>query len=155
MTIANKPTKQTYTVGDTFAPAGMKLKVTYSDNTTEVITSGYTYTPTGKLNTEGQQKIVVSYGGKSTGFYVTVNKPSGNTVTSVLIGKLPTKKTYKRGETFDPTGMTVKVTYADGTTSVMAGGYTYTPSAPLTKAGQQVITVGYGGKYTGFKVTVE
>ena len=155
VTIANKPTKQTYTVGDTFAPAGMKLKVTYSDNTTEVITSGYTYTPTGKLNTEGQQKIVVSYGGKSTGFYVTVNKPSGNTVTSVLIGKLPTKKTYKRGETFDPTGMTVKVTYADGTTSVMAGGYTYTPSAPLTKAGQQVITVGYGGKYTGFKVTVE
>ena len=155
VTIANKPNKQTYTVGDTFAPAGMKLKVTYSDNTTEVITSGYTYTPTGKLNTEGQQKIVVSYGGKSTGFYVTVNKPSGNTVTSVLIGKLPTKKTYKRGETFDPTGMTVKVTYADGTTSVMAGGYTYTPSAPLTKAGQQVITVGYGGKYTGFKVTVE
>ena len=155
VTIAKKPTKQTYTVGDTFAPAGMKLKVTYADNTTEEITSGYTYTPTGKLNTEGQQKIVVSYGGKSTGFYVTVNKPSGNTVTGVAIAKLPTKKTYKRGESFDPAGMTVKVTYADGTTSVIAGGYTYTPGAPLTTAGQQVITVSYGGKSTGFKVTVE
>ena len=45
--------------------------LSYTDGTTAEITSGYTYTPS-KLTTAGQQKIVVTYGGKSTGFYVTV-----------------------------------------------------------------------------------
>ena len=52
----------------------MILKITYADSTTEEVTGGFTCTPTGKLTTAGQQKIVVTCGGKSTGFYVTVNE---------------------------------------------------------------------------------
>ncbi len=153
VTIAKKPTKQTYTVGETFNATGMKLKVTYADNTTSEITSGFTYTPTGKLTTMGQQKIVVSYGGKSTGFYVTVNEAS-KTVSSVTIAKKPTKQTYTVGESFNCAGMKLKVTYTDNTTSEITSGFTYTPTGKLTTAGQQKIVVSYGGKSTGFYVTV-
>ena len=148
--IKTKPTKTVYNYGDTFNAAGMKLKVTYTDNTTEEITSGFTYTPTGKLTTAGQQKIVVSYGGKSTGFYVTVNKA----ISSVTIKILPTKRTYSVGESFNSSGMVLKVTYTDNTTAEVTSGFTYTPTGKFTSAGQQKIVVTYGVKSTGFYVTV-
>ena len=148
--IQNKPTKQIYTVGESFNPAGMKLKVTYTDNSTAEITNGFTFTPSGQLNTAGQQKIVVSYGGKSTGFYVTVNK----VVSSVTIAKKPTKQTYNVGEFFNPSGMKLKVTYTDGSTAEITDGFTFTPSGQLNTSGQQKIVVSYGGKSTGFFVTV-
>ena len=149
VTIAKKPAKLTYTVGETFSSAGMKLKITYADNTTSEITGGFTCTPSGKLNTAGQQKIVVSYGGKSTGFYVAVKS-----VTSVTIAKKPTKQTYSVGETFSSAGMKLNITYADNTTSEITSGFTCTPSGKLNTAGQQKIVVSYGGKSTGFYVTV-
>ena len=148
VTIAKKPTKLTYKVGESFNAAGMKLKVTYTDGTTKEVTSGFSYSPS-KLNTAGQQKIVVSYGGKTTGFYVTVNKA----VSSVTIVKKPTKLTYKKGETFNSAGMKLKVTYTDGTTKQVTSGFSYSPSK-LNTAGQQKIVVNYGGKTTGFYVTV-
>ena len=150
VTIKKKPTKQTYMVGESFESAGMILKITYADDTTEEVTSGFTYTPSGKLTTEGQQKIVVSYGGKATGFYVTVNKA----VSSVTIKKKPTKQTYTVGESFESAGMILKITYADGTTEEVTGGFTCTPTGKLTTAGQQKIVVTCGGKSTGFYVTV-
>ena len=69
--IKKLPTKQTYKVGDTFSADGMTVKVTYSDGTSEVVSSGFTCSVS-KLGTEGQQKVVVTYSGKTTGFYVTV-----------------------------------------------------------------------------------
>ena len=148
--IKTKPTKTVYNYGDTFNAAGMKLKVTYADNTTEEITSGFTYTPTDKLTTAGQQKIVVSYGGKSTGCYVTVNK----VISSVTIKTLPTKRTYTVGESFNSAGLKLKVTYTDNSTEEIASGFTCTPGK-LSTVGQQKIVVSYKGKSTGFYVTVE
>ena len=69
--IKKLPAKQTYKVGDTFSADGMTVKVTYSDGTSEVVSSGFTCSVS-KLGTEGQQKVVVTYSGKTTGFYVTV-----------------------------------------------------------------------------------
>ena len=145
-----KPAKQVYAAGETFNASGMKLKVTYANNTTSEITSGFTCTPSGKLTTVGQQKIVVSYGGKSTGFYVTV----GKAVSSVVLTAKPTKQVYAVGDTFNASGMKLKVTYADNTTAEVTSGFTCTPSGKLTTVGQQKIVVTYGGKSTGFYVTV-
>ena len=149
VTVKKLPTKKVYGAGESFSSAGMVLKVTYSDNTTAEVTGGFTCTPSGKLNTVGQQKIVVSFGGKSTGFYVTVDKA----VSSVAIRKKPTKLTYNTGESLNTSGMTLKVSYADGTTKEITGGFTCTPTA-LTTVGQQKVVVSYGGKSTGFYVTV-
>ena len=148
--IKNKPTKTTYNVGDTFDASGMKLKATYDNGDTKEITSGYTYTPS-KLNTMGQQKIVVSYGGKSTDFYVTVN---ALTVKQIRVTKKPTKTSYIVGDTLNTSGMQVTVTYSDDTTKVITSGFKYTPSK-LDKVGTQWITVTYGGTATAFPVSVK
>ena len=150
VTISKKPTKLTYWVGDSFNSAGMKLKITYTNNTTKEITSGFTCTPT-KMTTTGQQKIVVSYGGKATGFYVTVN---ALTVTSVAVSQKPAQLIYAVGEAFNPAGMKLKVTYSNNSTKEITSGFTCTPTK-MTAAGEQKIVVSYSGKATGFFVTVK
>ncbi len=153
MTVKALPAKKVYTVGETFNPAGMTLNVTYTDGFKDVITKGYTYTPTGAMDSLGNQKIVVSYGGKSTGFYVTVN-PKGKTVSSMAVKTLPAKRDYTVGETFDPTGMTLKITYSDSSTAIVSSGFSCTPVGKFTAPGQQKMVVNYAGKTTGFYVTV-
>ena len=69
--VKNKPTKLTYTVGETLSTSGLKLTATYSDGSTKEITSGFSCSPA-TLNTAGTQKITVTYGGKTTSFDVTV-----------------------------------------------------------------------------------
>ena len=151
--IKSNPNKLLYTVGESFSPVGMKLNVTTMGGAVKEITSGYTYTPVGKMNTEGQQQITVTYGGKQVSLYVGVN-PKGKTVSSVAIKKMPTKNTYNAGEVFQSAGMVLKVTYADNTTAELSSGYTCTPSGKLSTAGQQKIVVTYADKSTGFYVTV-
>lgn len=77
ITIKKLPAKMIYTVGEKFDPTGMIVKINYTDGTSREITSGYTCTPTGAMNTAGQQTIAVSYKEngvtKGTGFKVTVN----------------------------------------------------------------------------------
>ena len=149
-----KPSKLNYHVGDTFQPAGMVLLIGYSDGTTAEKTAGYTYTPSGKLANEGQQRIAVTYAGKTTGFNIAVH-PKGKTVQSVAVKTLPAKCTYNRGESFDPAGMVLKITYSDGTTAEKKGGFTYIPTGAMKTAGQTLVTVTYAGKNTSFHVTVK
>lgn len=151
--IKKKPSKLTYAAGERFNPDGMILKTTYSDQSVKEITQGFTCTPSGPLTTVGQQKIVVQFGGKSTGFYVTVSKAANSTVTSVVIKKKPTQLDYDIGNTLNSQGMKLKVTYSDGSTEEITEGFTCTPGK-LNTAGQQKIVVGYKGKTTGFYVTV-
>ena len=92
VTVRKKPSKLIYTAGESFNASGMMLKVSYIDGTAEEIAGGFTCTPSGQLNTVGQQKIVVSYGGKSTGFYVTVGKAA----VSVAVKKKPDKRSTRR-----------------------------------------------------------
>ena len=69
--IENMPTKTTYQIGDTLDTSGLKLKLTYSDSTTESITTGFT-TSGFSSATAGTKTVTVSYGGKTTSFNVTV-----------------------------------------------------------------------------------
>ena len=151
VSIKTKPSKTAYTVGEALNTKGLTLKVTYSDGTSENVTSGFTCSPSGQFSKAGQQKIVVTYGGQSTGFFVTVDKK----LSSVAIRKKPAKLTYTVGESFDASGMTLVLTYSDGSTKTVTGGYTCSPSGQFSKAGEQKIVVSYGGQSTGFYVTVE
>ena len=151
VSVKSKPSKTTYTVGEALNTKGLTLKVTYSDGTSENVTSGFTCSPSGQFSKAGQQKIVVTYGGQSTGFFVTVDKK----LSSVAIRKKPAKLTYTVGESFDASGMTLVLTYSDGSTKTVTGSYTCSPSGQFSKAGEQKIVVSYGGQSTGFYVTVE
>ncbi len=150
VSVKSKPSKTSYTVGESFNASGLRLIVTYSDGSSKEVTSGFTCSPSGKLASPGQQKITVTYGGKSTGFYITVEK----NISSVTICKKPAKLTYKVGESFNASGMILTLHYSDGSTQNITQGFTCSPSGKLAKAGQQKIVVSFRGKSTGFYVNV-
>ena len=73
ISIESLPTKTTYVEGESLNTAGLKIKVTYSNNTTDIIDTGFSCDIT-VLNTVGTQLVTVTYNGKTTTFNVTVEK---------------------------------------------------------------------------------
>ena len=71
--IESMPTKTTYQIGDALDTSGLKLKLTYSDSTTESVTTGFT-TSGFSSATAGTKTVTISYGGKTTSFTVTVEE---------------------------------------------------------------------------------
>ena len=150
LTIATKPTKTNYYVGDTLNTAGLTLKAAYNNGTTQTITGGFTCTPTA-LSTAGAQTVTVNYGGKTATFAVNVQDV---TLSGIAIASNPTKTSYFVGDTLDTTGLKLTATYNNGTTQTITGGFTCTPTA-LSTAGVQTVTVNYGGKTATFTVNVQ
>ncbi len=71
ITVSSKPTKTTYEIGQSLNTSGLKLKLTYSDGSTETITSGFT-TSGFSFTTTGTKTVTVKYNGLTTTFTVTV-----------------------------------------------------------------------------------
>ena len=59
----------------------------------------------------------------------------------VAVTHAPTKTTYNVGETFDPTGLVVTATYADGTTEDVTDGCTFSPT--VMAASTTAVTIKY------------
>lgn len=74
VSVYSLPTKTVYYQGDSLNTSGMKLKLTYSDGSTEIVSSGFT-TSGFSSATAGTKTVTVSYEGKTTTFTVTV-KPT-------------------------------------------------------------------------------
>lgn len=83
ISVKSNPSRVSYDVGDLLDTTGLSLTATYSDDSTETITSGFACTPT-TLMTAGTQIITVSYGDKSTEFTVTVEEPNINAAKFVV-----------------------------------------------------------------------
>ena len=82
--VKEKPEKLVYEVGDTIDTSGIELIVTYSNQTTKTVTSGYSVNVTA-LNTAGTVTVTVTYEGKTATFTVTVKakeEPQGTALTS-------------------------------------------------------------------------
>ena len=71
--IEQAPTKTSYIEGETFDPTGMIVKAVYS-NGAEVATYAYTYSPADTPLTTSDNKITISYNGKSAEQNITVAK---------------------------------------------------------------------------------
>lgn len=84
---------------------------------------------------------------------VTVNTTSPKVLSSISVSSMPTKKTYNIGESLDTTGLTIKLTYSDGSTEIISSGFT-TSGFSSTSIGTKAVTVSYGGKSTSFSVVV-
>ena len=113
ISIATKPSKETYYVGDSLDTSGLQLTLTYSDGSTETVTSGFT-TSGFSSTTAGTKTVTVTYEGKTTTFTVTVNTPA--------ISLSSTNKTMKIGDTATLTVTTTpsgqSVTWTSSNTSV-------------------------------------
>lgn len=80
ISVTTNPSKTTYTYGESFDPDGMVVTATYSNGDTEEATN-YTYSPSGAL-TPSNNKITVSYKGKTATIQITVNKANPTLVVS-------------------------------------------------------------------------
>ncbi len=69
--ILDYPYTMEYFCGDKFDPTGLRLKLSYDNDTTEIIESGYKISGY-KPSEPGKQSIKISYGDKSATLYITV-----------------------------------------------------------------------------------
>lgn len=75
-------------------------------------------------------------------------------LTGMTVETLPDKTEYIRGESLDLTGLTLKLTYSDGSTRVIEEGFQVSGLSSAT-SGKQTLTVTYEGFTATFTVTVK
>ena len=145
--VTKAPDKVSYIEGQSFDPLGMAVTAFYSNGTREDITSRVVYDPHGALTT-GTTRIEICYvqeSGTTFSAYQNISVSAKEAVSIAMIRE-PDKKDYVDGETFDRTGMVVKVTYNDGTTEDVTGQCMITPEKMET--GMTEVTLSFGGKST-------
>ncbi len=156
--VSKNPTKVIYTEGDTFDYTGMELAVTYKGGTTVTITENFTVSHTAtpfvlKSNTTEIVDIEVTYLDKSCTFPITVVAAE---IKSLTVLTNPTKLTYNEGETFDPTGLVLQLTYSNSAlapVSIPQEYCTFAPETPLT-ANDTSVTISFRGKEVKIDLTV-
>lgn len=145
----------TATVTATTTPSGQTVTWT-SSNTSVATVSGGTIT----AKSAGTAIITAkfTYNGitySKTCSVTVANAPSPEpTLSSISIATKPTKTTYEIGESLNTSGLTLKLTYSDGSTETVSSGFTTSGFSSAT-AGTKTVTVSYGGKTTSFTVTVK
>lgn len=148
ISISAKPKKLTYIEGQEIDYTGLTVKANYDDGSYNTVAeysiSGY------DKNVVGKQTITVTYNGLKATFTVTVKAKS---VTKVQILNYPYTMEYFCGEKIDTDGLSLKITYDNGTTETIDSGYTlsgYDRNTP----GRQKVKVKFGGKYAKMYITV-
>ena len=169
------PCKLLYTEGDLFDPSALVLTAYYDNGTTQTISyadnaaditftleDGTLLTAETVLTAEQDGAVVtVTYGGETTTFNIKVS-PALVTIKSVEIINEPVKTEYTEGETLDPTGLKLKVTYSNEETGTIeynaetAGGFKFTPDlgTALTTDIKEVEVV-YQNHTDSFGITVK
>lgn len=152
ITIAKKPAKLSYYLGEILDTSGIKVTATYENGKTADVTSKITVT--GDLGSSGTKKITVSYTErdvkKTATFNVTVTDVK---IKNIVFESYPTKTTYAEGEVFDPTGISIKVTYNNGKVETVSENILFSGFETDT-IGEKTITLHYGGYQLNFTVTV-
>lgn len=143
ISVYTSPNKTTYYIGDSLNTAGLKIKLTYSDNSTETISNGFT-TSGFSSSATGTKTVTVSYGGKTTSFNVSVKAP---TITLSYTSKsMAVDDTATLTATTTPSGQTVTWTSSDTNVAVVSGG-----DVTATGTGSATITAKF--TYNGYSYT--
>lgn len=74
-------------------------------------------------------------------------------VKSVQLNTWPTKTSYYAGNTFDTSGLSLKVTFEDGATGIISKGYTWTGDS-FDTAGEKTVYIRYGGAEIPLNIVV-
>ena len=76
-------------------------------------------------------------------------------IASIAVKTAPTKTEYTYGETFDPAGMEITVTFDDDSTTDVSAGFTCDPDGDtVLEVSDEAVTVSYQGKTTTQAITV-
>ncbi len=138
ISIASKPQKLSYIEGNSFVSTGLAVNANYDSGVSAPVTE---YSISGfDPDKIGTQTITVTYNGFTASFNVTVK---AKTLSAFTFSSYPQKLEYFCGEAFDSTGMTLKLSYDNGTVEYVQSGYKisgYNSQQP----GVQKIKVSYG-----------
>lgn len=90
----------------------------------------------------------------NTTVYAKWKNSTGKTAVKIKLDTLYAKTEYSKGEAFSADGLTVTVTYSDGTTETVGSGFTVsTPN--MQSLGQQTVNVIFGGCSANYYITVK
>lgn len=90
ISVSTAPTKTTYTEGETFDPTGLVITRNYSNSTSDTYTyanhtSDFSFTPTTSTAlTTADDKVTITYGGKTVDQAITVNSSGGGAGTGTI-----------------------------------------------------------------------
>ncbi len=109
-------------VGETLDVVGMVVTARYSDGSSAAVT-GFGMSET-SWAAPGLKTVTVSYGGRTASFDVVVP-----TLASIDVVSDPTRTAYGIGDSFDPAGMVVEATYAEGVQYTRVVDTSFAPSS--------------------------
>lgn len=138
----------TATAGEQIDLSVLRVNAMYSDGSTAVVTDYAITLP--DTNTAGVKYAQLTYGGFATFFTVDVFNPNAS---AIVIENMPNTDKFVVGDQFDPTGMTLRVIYENGTEEVVTAEnakFTY----DFTEPGYTMVRVEYLGVSTDAIVLV-
>ena len=142
----------TATFGQVFADSDLKVTATMSDGTTKDVTNEVTI-DTSKVDTSkpGVYAVVVSFGGQSVVYNVTVEAPQTATVKSIAVTGGNTA--FNVGDEFTAGDVVVTATMSDNTTKEVTATID-SSKVDTSKPGVYSVVVSYEGAITTYFVTV-
>lgn len=152
ISVTTPPTKTAYKIGEPVDLTDMVVTATYTDESTENVTSKCTFNPASgaTLDSSGDQNIAISYSGKNTTQAITVAS-----VTGLAVKTAPTTVKYRIGDYLDLTGLVLTATYSDEGTKDITD-FTASPAdgSALNTSGNVDVTLSYYGQNCTQRVTV-
>lgn len=146
--------KTDFYTGDAFTHEGLVVTAHYDNGETEDVTSKASFSNP-NMNTQGNKKITITYGDVSTSYYIYVTPAP--TVTSLRLQNqtFNSNKNFNVGDEFSLRNIKVYATYSDSTEVEV----TNDPNLSVTgynmsQAGNQTVTVSFGGRSTTYTITV-
>ena len=143
------PYRTAYTVGELLDTAGLSVRA-YTNKGWRDVSEGLQCSPQ-RLSAEGSQTITVSYAGRTCSFSVTVEAEEQPSYLALY--RLPDKLNYTVGDTVDTAGMQLQLISNRNNAAWVTADYSVYPTR-LDRAGQQDITISYGGFSCRFTVNV-
>lgn len=129
--------KTEYFVGDTLDSTGLSVTASYDNGEVETVSAGFVCSPS-SLKKAGSQRIAVTFEGRMIFFDVNV---APVLLTGISINTPPSKTVYNKGEEFRLDGMTLSTLYNNGSTRIIASGFT--ANYNFDSAGEKTVIISY------------
>ncbi len=146
------PNKVSYYIGEVLDISGIRVSAVYENGVVTDVSAKVL--AEGNINSAGKKKITVVYTErdfiKTAEFEVTVTDVQ---IKNIKFASYPKKTVYAEREAFDPTGISIQVTYNNGRSETVTENILYTGFDTDT-IGKKTVTLHYGGYQLNFEVEV-
>ncbi len=148
---------QEFKVGDKFSKGGLKVEAKYADDKVVDVTNDVEIKAPESLSAPGTYAVIISYGGLSEAYQITVKDSSSSPATPVTLKNLivsGAKDSFIVGEAFATTGLKVEAKYSDDKVVEVTNDAVIDAPENISAPGTYAVVVSYGGLSTSYQVTV-